>query len=226
MRFVQKRDYSFENTKSNGFENGTYEKCRYCIAYQCAPVLVYIKPSNLLIVKSEICRKLKSDIIEAKANYKLLYKTDNKYIYLIYRKKALEHLFSIRKNADYLSSIGYEKYLIENDIDAAIDYLALRLEGALEKKQDFPHEMGIFMGYPLEDVLGFINNKGNNYQLSGYWKVYKNKDVAIRLFKQYDLARNMALNLIKKGEALSSLCAAYVRAYSLSQRYGSKTLVS
>ncbi len=211
MEFVQKKELncSFENTKSNGFENGTYEKCRYCVAYQCAPVLAYIKPSNLLIVKSEVCHKLKVDIMAAKANCKLLYKAENKYIYLIYRKKAIEHLISIDENSDYLKTLGYDKCILEKDVDAAIDYLALRLTGALEKKWNFPHEMGVFMGYPLADVLGFIENNGKNYKLSGYWKVYQNKDAAAGIFKQYDLARNIALNLIAKGGALSSLYTVY-----------------
>lgn len=215
MGFVQKKesDCSFENTKSNGFENGTYEKCRYCVAYQCAPVLACIKPSNLLIVKSEICQKLKEDIIEAKANYKLLYKAQNKYIYLIYRKIAVERLISTGENLNYLKNMGYDEYILKNDVDAAIDYLALRLRDSLEKKCVFPHEMGIFMGYPIEDVLGFIENNGKNYQLSGYWKVYQNKDVAVRIFKQYDLARNVALSLISNGGALSSLYAAYAGYY-------------
>jgi len=26
----------------------------------------------------------------------------------------------------------------------------------------FPHEIGVFLGYPLEDVMGFISNKGHN----------------------------------------------------------------
>lgn len=217
MGFVRRKELncSFDNTKSNGFENGTYEKCRYCVAYQCAPVLAYIKPSNLLIVKSEICHKLKIDIIEANANYKLLYKAQNKYIYLIYRKKAIEHLLSMKKNSNYLKTMGYEEYILNNDVDAAIDYLALRLGYALDNKHGFPHEMGVFMGYPLEDVLGFIENNGQNYQLSGYWKVYQNKDVAVRIFRQYDSARNMALNLIAKGGALSSLYKVYAGSYKV-----------
>ena len=36
----------------------------------------------------------------------------------------------------------------------------------------FPHEIGLFLGYPFEDVMGFIENKGENYLCSGCWKVY------------------------------------------------------
>ena len=36
----------------------------------------------------------------------------------------------------------------------------------------FPHEIGIFLGYPLADVAGFIRNKGRNCKCIGTWKVY------------------------------------------------------
>lgn len=41
-------------------------------------------------------------------------------------------------------------------------------------QEDFPHEMGILLGYPVEDVEGFIINNGKNELYTGYWKVYDN----------------------------------------------------
>ena len=40
---------------------------------------------------------------------------------------------------------------------------------------DFPHEIGLLLGYPPEDVSGFIENGGKNFLCSGYWKVYKGR---------------------------------------------------
>ena len=36
----------------------------------------------------------------------------------------------------------------------------------------FPHEIGIFLGYPPEDVKGFIENGGQNCKSCGLWKGY------------------------------------------------------
>lgn len=42
--------------------------------------------------------------------------------------------------------------------------------------KNFPHEIGIFLGYPLDDVIGFIEHKP--YYLVGDWKVYQNVNEA------------------------------------------------
>ena len=37
---------------------------------------------------------------------------------------------------------------------------------------DFPHEIGVFLGYPLEDVVGFIRHRGKCFTCCGCWKSY------------------------------------------------------
>ena len=49
----------------------------------------------------------------------------------------------------------------------------------------FPHEMGFFLGYPYEDVLGFIEHGGRDCLAVGPWKVYAHLDRALRTFKRY-----------------------------------------
>ena len=38
----------------------------------------------------------------------------------------------------------------------------------MEEKGAFPHEIGLLLGYPVEDVLGFIRYQGKNYLYTGY----------------------------------------------------------
>jgi hypothetical protein len=61
-----------------------------------------------------------------------------------------------------------------------------------------PHEVGLFLGYPLEDVLGFIRNRGANYKLCGIWKVYGDVEQAKNFFRQYDLCRE-CMKIILRG---------------------------
>lgn len=56
-----------------------------------------------------------------------------------------------------------------------------------------PHEVGIFIGYPLEDVVGFIENQGKNCLTCGYWKVYANPEKKQAKFKAYDLNRKQMI---------------------------------
>lgn len=55
----------------------------------------------------------------------------------------------------------------------------LRMEG------EFPHEIGLFLSYPPEDVRGFMENHAANYKLVGTWKVYGDVDKARETFKRY-----------------------------------------
>ena len=69
---------------------------------------------------------------------------------------------------------GYEN----TDIDLCLEVLG----GKLAKSDLFPHEIGLFLGYPLGDVIGFIDNGGKNSRCTGCWKVYCNECEAMRTF--------------------------------------------
>jgi hypothetical protein len=62
----------------------------------------------------------------------------------------------------------------------------------------FPHEVGLFLGYPLDDVRDFIRNKGYNYKLCGVWKVYNDVKAAKQCFRQYDLCRECMRTILRK----------------------------
>jgi len=63
----------------------------------------------------------------------------------------------------------------------------------------FPHEIGAFLGYPVEDIRGFISNSGKNCLLCGYWKVYANAEKAQRTFNKYDRCRSILFDKLKSG---------------------------
>lgn len=73
---------------------------------------------------------------------------------------------------------------------------------------DFPHEIGLFLGYPVEDVLGFLENKGKNYSYCGHWKVYSDVERAKKLFAQYDRCRNTLCRKICDGCSITHLFTA------------------
>ncbi len=66
-------------------------------------------------------------------------------------------------------------------VDECVAYLVRRLTGSSE----FPHEIGLFLGFLAEDVEGFIRNHGEGCRLCGYWKVYGNEQEARRQFVRY-----------------------------------------
>lgn len=57
---------------------------------------------------------------------------------------------------------------------------------------------GIFLGFPLKDVLAFIEHKGAGSILCKYWKVYHDPEKALLIFENYDLARRIVIQSIAK----------------------------
>jgi len=92
---------------------------------------------------------------------------------------------------DFLGEYGYTA---DMSIDERLDILALRMNCG-----SFPHEIGAFLGYPVEDVRGFISNSGRNCLLCGYWKVYENAEKARQTFKTYDRCREILFDRLNHG---------------------------
>ena len=91
----------------------------------------------------------------------------NRSLVYVYREKQLAQNLNRPGVARFLKQYGYENTEPEQ-------CLAL-LKKRFEASEDFPHEIGIFLDYPLGDVIGFIQNGGQNYKCSGCWKVYCNE---------------------------------------------------
>ena len=81
-----------------------------------------------------------------------------------------------------------------------------RLARRLKNGAEFPHEIGLFLGYPPEDVSGFINN--GKCKLSGVWKVYGDKRRAEKLFAQYKKCARIYSRLFHNGKSMERLTVA------------------
>jgi hypothetical protein len=112
--------------------------------------------------------------------------TERSVLVMVYRPELMLRAIEPDEIRKFLSRLGYESF------DSASSCIA-RLKERF--KSEVPHEMGIFLGYPLEDVLGFIDNGGRNFKYLGYWKVYGDKRSAIEKFREY-----------RKAETESAMC--------------------
>lgn len=180
------------------------------ISFGAAPTIKGKKPSSLMTFtawrknslalwqchKHELCRDLDLDFFELK-------KRPESVTVLLYRGIMLERYVANKRNQTYLSKIGYRE----------TDTLERQLQFLKERFQYFcPHEVGIFLGIPAEDVEGFIENSGKNYLMCRYWKVYQNRKRAELLFNIYDeTRRNIAssvLNIMKNMDCPTGLMGA------------------
>ena len=92
----------------------------------------------------------------------------------------------------YLLAKGYP---VQKGFSAVLSELLHRLA----VKEDFPHEVGLFLGYPLEDVVGFENFGAARFKYSGFWKVYGDKENAIRLMNLYKSCTETCMKLLASG---------------------------
>lgn len=174
------------------------ERLGFRVVTQCAPVLKGIKVSNLITVQSgtwnQVCRYLeKSRIICI-----LLYADAEREVLFLYRHGLLEQLLGQRKVRQFLREYGYRHFGVRE----VLVLLKKRYHRYAKTGAEFPHELGVLLEYPIEDVKGFIVNRGQNCLLTKYWKVYHDQDYAERIFQLYDEAKEHALEEIVKGYSL------------------------
>jgi hypothetical protein len=75
----------------------------------------------------------------------------------------------------------------------------------LRDQEDFPHEIGLFLGYPPEDVRGFMEHRGCGCKCVGCWKVYGDVQRAAELFARYQQCTDIYLHAWQNGKSIEEL---------------------
>ena len=114
----------------------------------------------------------------------------------VFRREGLERVLSAPESRRFLAERGYGG----GGADTLLEELSRRLAGG-----EFPHELGLFLGYPLSDVVGFILNRGQNCKCTGCWKVYSNEAETCRRFAQFKRCQQIYAYQFQNGRTLSQL---------------------
>lgn len=165
------------------------------LALQCAPLLTGIKLSNLLTVARDHAEDVERLFRDTDITVHTLYRTEHRITLLLFREKELLAYLNRKEVKETMKLFGYQTLRL---IDI-FEKLCARYQKYMSDHQSFPHELGLLLGYPVEDVVGFIENEGRNYLYSGYWKVYGNVTRARSTFERYNAAREEAIRLISAG---------------------------
>lgn len=169
----------------------------------CAPTLAGIKTGNIFTVKKGICdisaeiRNL-NRILVKKGLRMVPIKNDSKYtlIYL-YRPKRLKRDLCQKEAVDILSGKGYRT-------DSS-EFALVQLVKHLASDEEFPHEIGLFLGYPPSDVKAFMKSPCDGVKCCGCWKAYSNECEAKEIFERYKKCSRIYRFQIKNGKTLESL---------------------
>jgi hypothetical protein len=102
---------------------------------------------------------------------------------LVYDKASLSRYLDAEWETPLMRNAGYRQFEEHAYLSRLKDRFADRC----------PHEIGLFLGFPYDDVDEFIKNSGRQYLFNGYWKVYCKPDRARTIFHKYDSAKIRAI---------------------------------
>ncbi|MNI40019.1 hypothetical protein D3C73_942180 [compost metagenome] len=172
--------------------------------YLLSPVIAGIKPSSTITLTRgakglyNLWQSMGKNFLDEIGLKSINLREDEKsLVALVYNENALEDTLSQECNLNFLEDIGYCR---EDKIDDLLSGLISRY-----KEVHCPHELGIFLGIPLEDVKAFMECTRENCLMCGYWKVYGDKEKATRIFNHYDKSKDIAMKGIMKGVTLNNI---------------------
>lgn len=187
-----------------------YKRIERELIRHCSPTLASLKTASLFTLKFYS----RGDLPELNAalrewNRRL---SDKGVAMLALREmpeSALIYVFRIKKLQSALCCPKAEKFLKENGYKSASVGTALAaLRARLARLEGFPHEIGIFLGYPPDDVIGFIENNGRSCIRAGCWKVYCDEGEAVKAFARFKKCETVYMRLWEQGRTVRQLTVA------------------
>lgn len=172
----------------------------------CAPTLARIKTGSLFNCAFDSRREMIAAM--TRLNRELSRKgvraiplrwRNGKCLIYVYRPQMLSEDLSDEKAVRLLRECGYTSL----SPAACVTELFHRLR----REEDFPHEIGLFLGYPPEDVDGFIHRR-DAFKCVGLWKVYGDESSAKQTFARCRRCTEAYLRQHERGYSLQRLCVA------------------
>ena len=170
----------------------------------CAPTFAGLKTGNLFrisyadieVFREELRRLngilkkkgLRAVPVRMTAEFALVY---------LYRPDFLKRDLGCEEAARLLTSLGYEP----QSVNRSVAFLARMMR----EKEVFPHEVGLFLGYPPEDVLGFMKSSREGVKCVGCWKVYGDETKARAAFWRFQRCREVFEENVQRGRKLEAL---------------------
>ncbi|MDU0459421.1 MAG: DUF3793 family protein [Geobacteraceae bacterium] len=172
---------------------------------ECSEVMAGIKPANLVSIvnRTRPCgrnlyhlwqshhRELSKRI--ANLSFTVLKDKPQAMLLLCYDNYRLERQLAHAGIRVLLKKAGYA---CESSCDGLVAELQRRITG----NDSFPHEIGLFIGYPAKDVAAFMGLVKLPFACQGPWKIYGNPAQSLDLAEQYRCCRQRMNSLLASGD--------------------------
>ncbi len=116
-----------------------------------------------------------------------LKKGENFVLVYFFKKDKLDKKLSTSKVSEFLNLMGYK------DCKQVYDYLNL-LKNRFN--DSCPDEIGIFLGYPLKDVIDFKDRDKKTCKCTGYWKCFNDEKSSRKAFEKFDETKIIVMRSI------------------------------
>lgn len=171
-----------------------------------APTLAGLKSGNLFTCPYESREALKAEIRSYNSVLApkgiiltvMRWSADRALIY-VFRPGMLQKDLSDRDAVQLLLEAGYQS---SSSLSQCLRRLRERLN---DRKEEFPHEVGLFLSYPPEDVRGFIEHRDTGCVEVGTWRVYGDVETARIKFRQFKKCTDSYLKRAEMGVPLDRL---------------------
>lgn len=177
------------------------------IVRYCSPTLAGMKTGNMFTSKfsnpldlRDTIRRLNQTLIKKGVRVLPLRYQNGKALIYLYRPSKLSTDLKDELVCKCLSENGYGLESPERSIQ--------NLMKRLKESDEFPHEIGFFLGYPPEDVCGFIENKAGTCKCVGCWKVYGDEEKARKTFAKYKKCTDVYCRCYAQGRSIERLTVA------------------
>ena len=174
----------------------------------CSPTLIGMKTANMFSYRfrdtkdeQSNLRKLNRELSVKGLRIIPLRRQNGKTLLYLYRPEKLKKDLRDDAAGRLLQGRGYQT--------ESISRCLAELMKRLRESECFPHEIGLFLGYPPEDVCGFIENNAENCKTVGCWKVYGDVKKVQLTFNKYKRCTEVCCSLYSKGCSVKRMAASY-----------------
>lgn len=163
-----------------------------------APTIVGSKPSTILTLADcryqpllSMWRNTGDAVLEGTViQFKILHSSEGKETVLFFRSDTLEQCIETNEHKLFLEKLGYP---VAAGVEQCLELLKQRFQFCC------PHEIGVLLGIPLKDVLGFMGITDSNITCRGEWCIYGHPDDSLALMKRYAQDRESVSSLMEQG---------------------------
>ena len=171
---------------------------------QCSPTMAGLKTGNLFTCPISSRREFTEDL--KNYNARLVPKGVRLLPLRVGEKSALVYMYRPdRLKTDLSNSLACGMLKERSYPSGNADRCIVELIKRLKTDKSFPHEIGLFLGYPAEDVDGFVRYGAKNAKSVGTWKVYGNEEEAKKKFALYKKCTGAYKNAYSKHKSFDRL---------------------